>query len=399
MLVGAAELTSFALGAGVVGLIFAWRGRKVKHLHDSSSIREEFELLQGRYRILTDNIAAAIIIRDLDRNIVYASPYTEVLFGYPLKDVYDRQTDFFARVVHPDDQALSSRAIAVSLSGEAFQYRFRFFHRTGIEMSAESRSVPIIGDNGELISTLSVTLDVTASVLQQRQMEERNRDLQDFTSMVSHDLKGPLFTIRGMLTALKEDFHGTIPTAVSENLAHIERAAEKLELLVRSILDYSKLTAEQTSSVPVPLSSLVNELLMELEPSLRTRAAKVEVLGELPIVLGDKTHLYRIFSNLVGNALKYVDPQRPAHVQISASDTPNPHQVAISVRDNGLGIPCDKFDVIFRPFQRVHKGVAEGSGIGLASVKRLVEKLGGSVRVESTVGQGSCFTIVLRRSR
>ena len=396
---GAVEVAAFALGAGLTALVSACIFQRQRQKSANPVLREEFDLLQGRYRILTDNIAAAIIIRDLERRIVYASPFTEVLFGYPLKDVYDSQPDFFTRVVHPDDQALSARAIAVSLSGEAFQYRFRFFHRTGIEMSAESRSVPIIGDNGELISTLSVTLDVTASVLQQRQMEERNRDLQDFTSMVSHDLKGPLFTIKGMLAVLNEDHKSEMPDAVRDTLAHIERAAEKLELLVRSILDYSKLTAEQTSSVPVELGTLVADLMIEFEPAARAKDGKIEVHGELPIVLGDKTHLYRIFSNLIGNALKYVDSQRPARVVISASDTPNPHQVAIVVRDNGLGIPADKFDVIFRPFQRVHKGVAEGSGIGLASVKRLVEKLGGSVRVESTVGQGSSFTVILRRNR
>ena len=403
MPVGVVEVAAFALGVGVAALVLRltsnWKVRGEQRKSTIPSLREEYELLQGRYRILTDNIAAAIIIRDLERKIVYASPYTEVLFGYPLKDVYDSQPDFFSRVVHPDDQALSARAIAVSLSGEAFQYRFRFYHRTGIEMSAESRSVPIIGDNGELISTLSVTLDVTASVLQQRQMEERNRDLQDFTSMVSHDLKGPLFTIKGMLAVLNEDYKTVMPDAVRENLAHIERAAEKLELLVRSILDYSKITAEQSSSVPVALASIVSDLIVEFEPLLRSSNATIEVRGNLPEVLGDKTHLYRIFSNLIGNALKYVDPHRPARVEISANDTPNPHQIEIVVSDNGLGIPSDKFDVIFRPFQRVHKGVAEGSGIGLASVKRLAEKLGGSVRVESTVGQGSRFTVVLRRSR
>lgn len=399
MPVGVTELAAFAVGMGFTALAFAWLRRRTKRNSGEANLREQFELLQGRYRILTDNIAAAIIIRDLDRRIVYASPYTEVLFGYPLKDVYDSQSDFFLRIVHPDDQALSARAIAVSLSGEAFQYRFRFFHRTGIEMSAESRSMPIIGDNGELISTLSVTLDVTASVLQQRQMEEKNRDLQDFTSMVSHDLKGPLFTIKGMMAVLNEDHAAEIPEAVRDKLAHIGRAADKLELLVRSILDYSKLTAEQTVSEPVALSAVLADLVNEFQPTLRSKDARIDIRTDLPVVMGDKTQLYRIFSNLIGNALKYVDPARPPRVEISAIDTPNPHQVAIVVSDNGLGIPSDKFDVIFRPFQRVHKGVAEGSGIGLASVKRLVEKLGGSVRVQSSVGHGSSFTIVLRRSR
>lgn len=398
MQVGVTEIAAFLIGAVLSALvsILLWR-RRIRP--NEAKVREEFELLQGRYRILTDNIAAAIIIRDLNRRIVYASPYTEVLFGFPLKDVYDNDSDFFTRILHPDDHALSARAMAVSLSGEAFQYRFRFFHRTGIEMSAESRSVPIIGDNGDLISTLSVTLDVTASVLQQRQMEEKNRDLQDFTSMVSHDLKGPLFTIKGMIGVLNEDYAAQLPEAVRENIGHIEKATEKLEMLVRSVLDYSKLTAEQANSEPVNLAELINDLIKEFEPTVKSKNGQIKILGEIPNVVGDKVQLYRIFSNLIGNALKYVDANRAPEVEIAASETPNPHQVAISVCDNGLGIPSDKFDIIFRPFQRVHKGVAEGSGIGLASVKRMVEKLGGSVKVQSTVGEGSKFTLVLRRSR
>jgi signal transduction histidine kinase len=129
-----------------------------------------------------------------------------------------------------------------------------------------------------------------------------------------------------------------------------------------------------------------------------TCKAQIATVDELPWVFGNKTQLYQIFSNLIGNAIKYRSPDRPLEVTIKAQPLTSRRRTVISVSDNGKGIPDQYRESIFKPFNRAGEQSTEGSGIGLACVKRLVEKLGGNIRVDSAVGEGSVFTIELRRA-
>ena len=200
-----------------------------------------------RYRLLTENLAAAVIIRNADGQIVYCSPFTEVLTGYSLHEIYHAHDDFFLTVVHDDDREKFQRALKVSACGEAFQFRFRLYHKTGIEMWAEMRTVPVLDQAGAVISSLSIALDVTGAVRYQRQVEEKNRDLQDFTYMVTHDLKAPILTIKGMLGLITEDLKDAMTPELNEPLEHISKAARRLEALVASVLEYSKLSSAEAA--------------------------------------------------------------------------------------------------------------------------------------------------------
>src|SRR5690606_24163215 len=120
-------------------------------------------------------------------------------------EIYSSQSDFFISIAHEDDKQNIERALKVASCGEAFQYRFRYYHKTGILMWAETRTVPVLNNSGEVEASLSITLDVTGSVLYQKQVEEKNRDLLDFTYMISHDLKSPIYTVKGMHGVLCEE--------------------------------------------------------------------------------------------------------------------------------------------------------------------------------------------------
>ncbi|MBX7137327.1 MAG: PAS domain-containing sensor histidine kinase [Oligoflexia bacterium] len=359
-------------------------------------LKAEKQGLLEHYKILTGNLAAAVIIRDKQQKISYCSPYTEVLTGYPVSEIYAAPDDFLLTIVHPEDREKYQRALKVSETGEPFQFRFRFFHRTGIEMWAETRAVPVNNDAGEPLFSLSVTFDVTGTVRYQRQVEEKNKELRDFTYMVSHDLKAPIFTIKGMVSILSEEYGPTLPGDAKDLLEHIATATGRLDQLVKSVLEYARISATDTKPVRISTTEVLNELMTELKPQLEARHAVIKMADNLPDVMADKLRLYQIFSNLLGNALKYSSPERAPVIEISALQAPLGRNVTIAIQDNGLGIPADKLELVFRPFQRVHKQVAEGSGIGLACVKRLVEKFGGEVHVESNEGQGSCFKVTLR---
>ena len=363
-----------------------------------ASLKSENATLEENYELLTNNLAAAILIRNPAGKITYCSPFTEVLTGYPIQEIYATNDDFLRGIVHADDLEKYQRALKVCAAGEAFQVRYRLYHKTGIEMWVETRTVPVLDDTGAVTFSLSITLDVTAAVRYQKQVEEKNRDLRDFTYMVSHDLKAPIFTIKGMLTVLHEDFSKSLNPQVTEVVDHIEIAANRLETLVTGVLEFSRISAEDIKFSPINLQGVIQEIQQDYATSLNKPDITLHVAPKLPTVHGDNVRIYQIFSNLIGNAIKYRSAERPLELHVEETEQSNSRMATICVRDNGLGIPADKLEDVFRPFHRAHTNGIEGTGIGLATVRRVLEKLGGDIHVENQPGGGSAFYVSLRRA-
>lgn len=354
---------------------------------------------QTRYKILTDNVAAAVVMHQPNGSVLWCSPYTEVLTGYSLSEIYADRDDFLQSYVHEDDREVVVHALAIVSTGEPFQYRYRFYHKSGLGLWFETRTVPIFDQLAQEYVALSITLDVTASVNSQQKIEERNRDLSEFTYMISHDLKAPIVTLKGMLEVVHEESRNNESKTLQEPLEFMGKAVHRLEQLVGGVLELAQLSASERAPEPVNLQETVSEVLEDYRLQIDACQAQVTSVAELPWVLGNKTQVYQIFSNLVGNAIKYRSPDRPLVISIrSESPTGARRRSVISVRDNGRGIPEEYRDAIFQPFNRAGEQGGDGSGIGLACVKRIVEKLGGTIRVDSVVGEGSVFTIELRRA-
>jgi PAS domain S-box-containing protein len=393
-----------ALLLGVCGGLAAARHELTKVFPSSggplSHISEQQEHTRAalqQYESLVKNLAASVVIRDARGSVIYCSPYTEVLTGYALSEISSGSEDFFLQIVHEEDREKLLRALQINAAGEPFQFRCRYFHKSGIEMWYETRTVPVVSQDGIFLFSLSVTIDVTATVRSQKQIEERNKDLQDFTYMISHDLKAPLFTLKGMVGVLREDVGPGLSTDAVETLRHIEQATQRLEQLVTSILEYSRVSVQEVKAEAVDLNAVLQDVMNDYAMQQHTAQAQCSVASDLPHVIGERIKVYQIFSNLVGNALKYRDPARPLHIEITEKPSRFSRSVLISVKDNGIGIPNEKMPTLFRPFQRGATHV-EGLGIGLACVKKLAEKLGGKVEAQSEAGQGTEFVITLRRA-
>ncbi len=393
------ENTGSATGIALLDTVLNENRLHIASIEGSiQEMQEEINLLQMRYSILTDNLAAAVIVHDEDGLIGYCSPYTEVLFGYPLSEIYESEQDFFLKIIHEEDKAMYKRALGYARMGEAYRYRFRFFHKSNIEMWAESRMVPIFDEQGNISSSLSVMIDVTQSVKYERQVEEKNHDLQDFSYMVSHDLKAPIVTIKGMLGILDDEGTQGLSNDSREALEHIGKAIGRLESLVVGILEYSKLSSRELSHEPVALDVVLEEVISDYRQQIKDSGAEIIVDQSMPQVRADRLGMYQVFSNLIGNALKYRSDERPLKVEIQLLSS-DQRKCQLRIRDNGQGIPEDKHQAIFRPFQRAHAGKVEGSGIGLACVKKLVERFGGSVGLQKSDPQGSDFFLILPISR
>ena len=228
------------------------------------------------------------------------------------------------------------------------------------------------------------------------EIQERNKELDDFTYVVSHDLKEPLISVEGYAKIMRQEYAGSFDNtgreymnSVIESCAHMKRLIEDLLQLSR----VSKLAEERTS---IDLYSLIEGVLEEMQYTVRERHAVIEIQPTLPKVIGVDQHLRIVFRNLLSNGIKFCVKPIP---RISITAVPRGHLTEILVSDNGIGIEQEYFSRIFMIFQRLHqKEEYEGTGAGLTIVKKIIEGLGGQIWVTSKMGEGSTFHFTLPTS-
>jgi signal transduction histidine kinase len=219
-----------------------------------------------------------------------------------------------------------------------------------------------------------------------------NADLEQFAYVASHDLKEPLRAISGSVQVLQTRFGAELGPDAEEFVRHTVDGANRMQTLIDDLLTYSRLTTREAPLEPTDCNAVLKDALKNLEVAIQENRAVV-TSDELPVVRGDRTQLLQVFQNLVSNALKYRS-QRTPRIQIGAEDKGGEWQ--ISVRDNGIGIAPQYADRIFKIFQRLHtRKDYPGTGIGLAVCKKVIERHGGTIWVESEPEEGSTFFFTL----
>jgi PAS domain S-box-containing protein len=227
-----------------------------------------------------------------------------------------------------------------------------------------------------------------------RTLENSNIELQQFAYVASHDLQSPLRSISGFVQLLKMDYEEKLDDQGRDYIRRTVQSIAQMQTLIRDLLSYSRVESRSRPFLPVPLMDVFHGAVSLLESSIRDAGGKV-TCDELPIVLGDSSQLAQLMQNLIGNGLKYHGTE-PPHVHVSAELGIKKSECIVSVRDNGIGIDPKYFGRIFEIFKRLHdQKEYPGTGIGLAVCRRVVERHGGVIWVESEPGYGSnfCFSI------
>ncbi len=227
----------------------------------------------------------------------------------------------------------------------------------------------------------------------QNETTQRNDRLEDFARLVAHDLKSPLASIEGLLNLLKEDYLEDNDEDFGTYLEHLDTSAKSMRDYIDGLLEYYKADTLLATKEDTTLFTLVKDVA-DLHKSSNV-AIKIE--EDLKLVAVSAIAIDQILSNLVDNATKYNDKEAPT-IQISGNESKDFY--TISVKDNGTGIPEDKQEIIFDLFKTTgtkDRNGRQGSGMGLATVRKLVEGLGGTISVSSVVGEGSIFTFTIRR--
>jgi PAS domain S-box-containing protein len=221
-------------------------------------------------------------------------------------------------------------------------------------------------------------------------LETSNIELQQFAYVASHDLQSPLRSISGFVQLLKMDYEEKLDDQARDYIRRTVQSIAQMQTLIRDLLAYSRVESRSRPFVPVPLLDVFQGSVTLLESSIRDAGGQV-TCDQLPVVLGDSSQLAQLMQNLIGNGLKYHGGE-PPHVHVSAEPGARKNEWIVSVRDNGIGIDPQYFGRIFEIFKRLHdQNEYPGTGIGLAVCRRVVERHGGTIWVESEPGHGSNF--------
>jgi signal transduction histidine kinase len=228
-------------------------------------------------------------------------------------------------------------------------------------------------------------------------LEAINAEIERFTYTAFHDLRSPLVTIKAFLGVLKTDLQANRPEEVQKDIQRIEAAADKMDELLSNLLELSRIGRIIKPPEEVDLRQLTQEALQPLEALIRSKDITVSILTELPTVYGDRTRLRQVLENLIENAAKYTNGQSKPLIEVGTQIQAG--QPIIFVRDNGQGIDPRYHNRIFNLFEQLDPNM-EGTGIGLALIKRIIEVHGGKIWVESEGhGQGATFYFTIPDTR
>ncbi len=266
------------------------------------------------------------------------------------------------------------------------------------ERQVSHRLREVDGLRSELLSNLKTVVDKRTAEVAERErllaeVEAKNAELERFTYTVSHDLKSPLVTIKGFLGMLERDTAAGNQERVDHDIRRIHSAADKMQKLLEELLHLSRMTHQAVEPEAVELAELADEALELVAGAVAERRVEVEIDAALPVVMGDRLRLREVYQNLLANAVKYMGEQAAPRVEVGMRW--QGQETVFFVRDNGAGVDPRYRDKIFGLFERLETG-EEGTGIGLAVVKRIVEMHGGRIWVESEgegCGSTFCFTL------
>jgi light-regulated signal transduction histidine kinase (bacteriophytochrome) len=229
------------------------------------------------------------------------------------------------------------------------------------------------------------------------ELERKSAELEAFSYSVSHDLRAPLRAISGFSAALDEDFGATLPTPARDSLTRVRAAAARMEELIGHLLELSRVGAQELERGPVDLSHLAHSVLDDLQARDAARTVRQRIAPGLS-AQGDVRLLRLVFENLLGNAWKFTGKTQTAEIVVE-SDTRYAEQTFV-IKDNGAGFDMIHAHKLFRPFQRLHAAAEyPGTGVGLATVQRVIERHGGRIWAEANDGRGAAFFFTLPGKR
>ena len=385
---------------GILILVLIARQAKVEELVLSQTA--ELKLAQGRFRRLLENTPDAMVITDQAGTIQLVNAQIERLFGYSREEMIGQSVELM---------------VPERLRRQHVGYRTGYFGRPqarpmganielwgrrkdGSEVPVEISLSPLETEDGTWATAAIRDISERKAAEQRladyaKDLERSNGELEQFAYVASHDLQAPLRSIVGFGQILRQDYLGRLDAEADTYIQFMVKSAAQMQSLIRDLLTYSRIGREGALGGPADCGEALAEVQLQLQSLIRERGAQI-THDPLPVVACAPLELRQVLQNLIGNAIKFQTPGRQPLIHVAA--VREGREWKISVRDNGIGIEPRYRERIFQMFQRLHTSEQyEGTGIGLAICRKIVQRCGGRLWAESEPGQGSTFCFTLRQ--
>jgi PAS domain S-box-containing protein len=364
------------------------------------SVRKDAEAhlvqMENKYRGLLEAAPDAMVVVNQAGKIVLLNLQAETQFGYRRDELLGQKMSNIVPSGFPErlvaDSLRSAEDALAQQIGTGIELTAR--RKDGSEFPIEIMLSPLKSADGVLVT--AAIRDITARKNSEAQLLEKvrelnrsNEELQQFAYIASHDLQEPLRMVASYTALLARRYKGKLDSDADDFIAFAVDGASRMQLLIRDLLAYSRVGSKGKELVDTSSAEALQHAIHNLRGAIEGSSALV-THDALPSVMADEMQLTQLFQNLVGNAIKY---RRAGVPRVHITAVPNDaNKWMFSVQDNGLGIEPQFFEKIFGVFQRLHKREEfDGTGIGLAICKKIVERHGGTISVESTFGEGSTF--------
>ena len=347
---------------------------------------------------ILNQIHDSVVATDLDGMVTSWNRGAERLFGYEALEAIGRHISF----IYPPEEHdfLANKVIAPLKAKGEHEVEVRMYRQNGEIFSALLSLSMLYEDDGTPKGTVGYSLDITAqkkaealAVKRADELAVINQELESFSYSVSHDLRAPLRSIDGFSLALLEDYGAQFDSTGKDYLQRVRAAAQRMARLIDDLLDLSRMTRSVVNREHISLSKIAHEITDQLKDSEPERPIKIDIQPNLD-AYADANLMRVVLQNLLSNAWKYSSQNANAHIEFNKM--PHNSETVFYIRDNGVGFDMQYADKLFGAFQRLHKANEfEGTGIGLATVQRIIHRHGGIIWAQSEPNKGATFYFTL----
>ncbi len=378
-------------------------GKVLVSVHTDVTERKKIDEMlrdsEEKYRLLVNNLSSGVVVHALDSSVIFSNQMASTLLGLSKdqmrgKDAMDPAWSFLRENGTPTPLA-EYPVNRVLSSGEPIANHVLGIRRPDLAepVWVQCNAYPVSAADGTLLQVVVTFSDITGLKVYEKNLQQKNAELERFTYTVSHDLKSPLITIKGFAGSLEKDLANGNYERMARDLKRVSDAADRMNDLLRDLLELSTIGRIINTPDAVDMSMLVADVLAQLAGPLKNRNLTVDVQPGLPEVSCDKRRMAEVLQNLLENAINYMGEQAEPQIQFGMREEGGEN--IFFVQDNGIGIDEKFHRIIFGLFNKLD-AESSGTGVGLAIVKRIIEVHGGRVWVESEgEGKGSrfCFTV------
>jgi len=380
----------------LAGNFFSFQGRElhvaaIRDISERIRIEEALKSHKERLRIALKTSRMGVWEWDLQTNAVFRSPESLEILGM---EESCGTLESFTRILHPDDAERVMTTIQRALEEKTdYSVEFRIVRPDGQLLWLSDLARPIFNEDGKPLRLVGSVQDITDRKRAEKELLDKNAEMELFTYTVSHDLKSPLITIQSYAGMIAKDLEKGDLSRIPGDLGRISDASRRMGMLLDDLLELSRIGRLTNPHSTFDMGLAVKEVLEQMAGPLKRKRVEVTVQPDLPRVHGDQRRIAEVLQNLVENAVKYMGEQTSPRIEIGVRQGGS--EKIFYVSDNGCGIDPRYHDTIFGLFSKLDPK-SEGTGIGLALVKRIIEIHGGRVWLESEgacKGSTFCFTL------